>query len=84
MKASLFAAIAFVSSTVAAAQTVYVQPHVRKDGTYVPGHYRTAPNTSRADNWSSQPNVNPYNGREGRVDPYKPRPAPTPKPPRSW
>ena len=49
---------------------VYVQPHVTRDGTYVEGHYRTAPNSTKLDNYSSQGNVNPYTGQAGRVDPY--------------
>lgn len=83
MKKLLLGFIAAMTATSAFAQTVYVQPHVRKDGTFVPGHYRTAPNASRADNWSSKPNVNPYNGREGRVDPNQPKP-PQPRQQRSW
>lgn len=56
------------------AQT-FVKPHVRKDGTYVEGHVRTNPNNTRVDNYSSQGNVNPYTGKEGTVDPYKPAPT---------
>lgn len=51
---------------------VYVAPHVTRDGTYVPGHMRSAPNSTTLDNWSTKPNVNPYNGRQGTVDPYSP------------
>lgn len=43
----------------------YVQGYVRKDGTYVPPHYRTDPNSTDADNYSTRPNINPYNGRRG-------------------
>lgn len=46
----------------------------RKDGAYVEPHRRTTPNNTRADNYSSRPNVNPYNGKAGRVDPYSPKP----------
>lgn len=58
-----FAATAF-------AQT-YVKPHVRKDGTYVEGHYRSSPNRSQHDNYGSKGNYNPYSGKTGTVDPYK-------------
>lgn len=64
--AATLAVLAFGS----ASAQVYVQPQVRSDGVYVPGHYRTAPNSTRADNWSSRPNVNPYNGKIGTRDPY--------------
>lgn len=52
------------------AQSTSVRPHVRKDGTFVQGHRRTNPNSSVYDNWSTKPNVNPYTGRTGTVDPY--------------
>jgi hypothetical protein len=51
------------------AQT-YVQPHVRKDGTYVEGHMRSAPNNTRQDNYSTQGNTNPFTGQSGTVNPY--------------
>lgn len=61
--AASFAATAF-------AQT-YVKPHVRKDGTYVEGHYRSSPDNSRINNYGSQGNFNPYNGQQGTVNPYQ-------------
>ena len=60
--AASFAATAF-------AQT-YVKPHIRKDGTYVEGHYRSAPDNSRINNYGSQGNYNPYTGEKGTVNPY--------------
>lgn len=50
----------------------YVNGYTRSDGTYVAPHYRSSPDSSRSNNWSSQGNVNPYTGRSGTVDPYKP------------
>jgi hypothetical protein len=44
---------------------VRVRPHVRRDGTYVPGHWRSAPDGNRDNNWSTQGNVNPYTGERG-------------------
>lgn len=62
-------------STAALSQgSVHVKGHTRSDGTYVPAHTRTAPNSSRTDNWSSQGNVNPRTGEAGTVDPYAPKP----------
>ena len=46
--------------------------YVRRDGVYVPPSYQTAPNHTRHDNWSTRGNVNPYTGRPGYVDPYRP------------
>jgi hypothetical protein len=50
--------------------TVHVRGHVTKAGTYVAPSYRKAPNHTKTDNWSSKPNVNPYTGKPGTVDPY--------------
>lgn len=46
--------------------------YIKRDGTYVPPHMRTAPNATKTDNWSSRPNVNPYTGRRGTKNPYAP------------
>lgn len=58
-------------STAANAQ-VYVQGHFRSDGTYVQPYYRSQPNGTPADNWSTKGNVNPYTGQEGAKNPYQP------------
>lgn len=50
---------------------VYVKPHVTKDGTYVQGYERTAPNSTKMDNYSTQGNSNPYTGQAGTVNPYQ-------------
>ena len=44
---------------------VYVNGYYRRDGTYVQPHYRTAPNRTRNDNYSTRGNVNPYTGERG-------------------
>lgn len=46
---------------------VYVRGYYRKDGTYVQGHYRSEPNHTNHDNYSTQGNVNPYTGERGSV-----------------
>ena len=43
----------------------YTRPHVRRDGTYVPGHYSSEPNQYRFDNYSGRGNTNPYTGERG-------------------
>ena len=45
--------------------SVYVRPYLRRDGSYVPGHYRSAPDGYFHNNWSTYPNVNPYTGKPG-------------------
>jgi hypothetical protein len=65
----LIGVVVFVCAAPAFAQT-YVDSYTRKDGTYVPGHYRSSPDDSRSNNYSTQGNVNPYTGRQGTVNPY--------------
>ena len=46
-----------------------VSGYYRSNGTYVQPHYRTNPNNTINDNWSTAPNVNPFTGRVGTVAP---------------
>jgi len=55
-------------ATSAMAQTS-VRGYTKKDGTYVAPHYRSSPNSTRNDNYSTKGNVNPYTGKEGTKDP---------------
>lgn len=45
----------------------YVKPKTYR---YVQPHYRTSPNKSRYDNWSTRGNMNPYTGKLGTKNPY--------------
>jgi len=74
IKAIAVFALVAMTVTGATAQSVQVRGHTTRNGTYVPPHVRTAPNSTRTDNWSSTPNTNPYNGKAGTVDPYAPKP----------
>lgn len=75
MKKAFFAIIIALPG-IAFAQT-YVAPHIRSDGTMVQGHYRSAPDNTRINNYSTQGNYNPYTGQQGHVDPYAlPQPQP--------
>ncbi|MFA6554270.1 MAG: hypothetical protein WCS89_02065 [Candidatus Paceibacterota bacterium] len=40
-------------------------------GTYVSSYYKTSPNSTRLDNWSTKGNYNPYTGKKGYTSPYK-------------
>ncbi len=42
-----------------------VRSSVRKNGSIVQPHFRTSPNRSKLDNWSSQGNLNPFTGKRG-------------------
>lgn len=68
MKYLILAAALFAGAAVA--RDVYVQPHTRSDGTYVQGHFRTAPDSTPFNNYSTQGNVNPYTAQPGTVNPY--------------
>lgn len=77
-------AILATAALSAFAQT-YVNPHMRKDGTYVPGHVRSAPNSTVDDNYGTRGNHNPYTGQSGSEPrsyerPYQAPSTPTP----SW
>lgn len=43
----------------------YVRGYYRKNGTYVAPHYRSSPNNTKLDNWSTKGNINPYTGKTG-------------------
>lgn len=72
MKRLFFAMLlsVLISASLGAQSTVYVSGYARADGTYVPAHYRTAPNSTKLDNYSTKGNYNPYTGDEGTKDPY--------------
>ncbi|MCT4599983.1 MAG: hypothetical protein N4A32_03705 [Marinifilaceae bacterium] len=48
---------------------VWVNGYYRSNGTYVRGHWRTAPNHTNIDNYSTRGNVNPYTGKPGYISP---------------
>lgn len=62
--------LALVWASHADARGVRVSGYVKKDGTYVAPHYRSAPNRSTLDNYSTRGNYNPYTGQAGKKDPY--------------
>lgn len=47
----------------------YVNGYYRSNGTYVQPHYRTDSNSTINDNYTTRPNVNPYNGNVGTRQP---------------
>jgi hypothetical protein len=57
----------------AAFADTYVNGYCRKDGTCVQGYYRSSPNSTTIDNYSSQGNANPYTGTTGtKANDYTP------------
>jgi len=73
MRKSLLLAVALSAlGFSAAAADEYVHGYIRKDGTVVQPYYRTNPDSTRSNNYSTYPNVNPYTGQVGthHVEPY--------------
>lgn len=71
MRHSILILAAISLATPAVAQ-VHVRGYTRSDGTYVAPYERTAPDRSIYNNYSTSPNVNPYTGQQGTVNPYAP------------
>lgn len=69
---TIAAMVAAMLAGTAEAKSARSSGYVTKKGTYVAPSYKTTPNKSKIDNYSSKPNVNPYTGKSGTVDPYKP------------
>lgn len=88
MKTILLIVSIAVASSAFAAGSKFNSGYIRKDGTYVQPHFKSAPNSTKFDNYSTRGNANPYTGKQGTVDPYA-MPAPrydTPTQPakRAW
>jgi hypothetical protein len=58
-------AVMFISLNAFAQSTIYVNGYTKSNGTYVEPHYRTSPNKTVIDNYSTKGNYNPYTGNIG-------------------
>ena len=65
MKKILLGLIILVFSATLALADTYVSGYYRSDGTWVKPHYRSSPDSSRNNNWSTSGNINPYTGKKG-------------------
>jgi len=61
--------ILFVATSSFASKNV--NGYTKRDGTHVSQHHRSDPNKTQRDNYSSKPNVNPYNGKRGTKEPTR-------------
>ena len=61
---AVFGALIIVPNMKAYAD-VYVKGHYRSNGSYVSPHYRSSPDSSTSNNWSTYGNTNPYTGAMG-------------------
>lgn len=66
---AVFACILAILLSVDALADVHVRGYYRKNGTYVAPHWRSSPNNTTLDNWSTKGNVNPYTLKEGTKNP---------------
>lgn len=66
----IFFSLVFVTSV--EAKTVKVKSYYKPStGTYINSHYKTSPNKTKLDNYSTKYNYNSYTGKKGYVNPYK-------------
>ena len=65
------ALFAFLSGPILARGDHAVRGHVTKKGTYVAPTRATNPNSTQRDNYSSKPNINPANGKQGTKEPVR-------------
>lgn len=61
---------ALLAVSAAASADEFVNGYMRGDGTYVQPHFRSSPNSTSFDNYSTRGNVNPYTGSRGYTSPY--------------
>ncbi len=61
------AALLFFATAATAGE--YVNGYFRSDGTYVQGHWRSSPDSSYNNNYSTKGNYNPYTGQKGTQRP---------------
>lgn len=48
-----------------------VRGYTKSNGTYVQPYYRSSPNSTRFDNYSTRGNYNPYSGKWGTRNPWR-------------
>jgi hypothetical protein len=66
-KLFFFIAFLFAAANSFAQTSTYVSGYTNSNGTYVQGHYRTAPDYTINNNWTTVGNVNPHTGRAGTI-----------------
>ena len=64
-KVFFFIAFLFAAANAFAQTSTYVSGYTKSNGTYVQSYYRTTPNYTRNDNYSTVGNTNPYTGTAG-------------------
>jgi hypothetical protein len=67
MKTLILSVIFAVATVATVFGQTYVHGYYRSNGAYVQPHYRSTPNSTNIDNWSTRGNINPYTGSIGSV-----------------
>lgn len=73
-KISLFLIVAgiLISFNIVEAKTISVRGYYKPStGRYVAPSFKTSPNRTKIDNYSTKGNYNPFTGKRGYVNPYK-------------
>lgn len=68
MKNLLIIGLLFISY--ASISQTKVKGYINKSGDYISPHYRSSPNSTKYDNYSTKGNVNPYTGKLGTKNVY--------------
>jgi hypothetical protein len=62
----------FSFSNVVEARTIRVRGYYKPStGRYVMPYYRTSPNRTKWDNWSTKGNTNLFTGKKGTINPWR-------------
>lgn len=66
----LFLGVGFINLTFAKTSSVkgYYKPST---GKYVAPYFKSTPNKTKLDNFTTKGNTNPYTGKKGNTNPYK-------------
>lgn len=65
-------AIALFTTSSVEAKTISVKSYFKPSiGRYVNSYFKTSPNKTKLDNFSTKYNYNPYTGKKGYVNPFK-------------
>ena len=65
MKKVLLSTLAIITFSICGFTQTQVKGYYKSNGTYVAPHTRSSPNSTYKDNYSTEGNVNPYNGNRG-------------------
>jgi uncharacterized protein YxeA len=71
---TLFTLVLLVSfsTNIAEARTIKVKSYYKPStGKYVNTYYKTSPNKTKLDNYSTKYNYNPFTSKKGYVNPFK-------------